>query len=175
MIIYKDLINDDELISDAYDIKVVDDIVYEVDCAMITEGGVAINIGANASAEDADEGVDDPDVKTVNNVITGQRLQATSFDAASYTAYVKGWMSNLVKKWSDPESKNPKTPEEIKALKGALGSYIKKKILGHFNDYEFFTGEKMDPDAMVVLLNYREDGVTPYVIIFKDGVWAQKL
>lgn len=45
-----------------------------------------------------------------------------------------------------------------------------KKIIGNFKDYEFFTGESMDPDGMVVLMNYREDGVTPYMIYWRDGL-----
>lgn len=38
----QDIITDDELISDSYDLKEVDGIVYEADCAMITEGGVEV-------------------------------------------------------------------------------------------------------------------------------------
>jgi hypothetical protein len=30
------------MISDSYDLKLVDDVVYEADCAMITEGGVTV-------------------------------------------------------------------------------------------------------------------------------------
>lgn len=29
------------------------------------------------------------------------------------------------------------------------------RVLGNFNDYEFFIGESMSPDGMVALLNYR--------------------
>ena len=39
MIIYKDLITDDEMVSDSFDPKPIDDTVYEVDCSMITVGG----------------------------------------------------------------------------------------------------------------------------------------
>jgi hypothetical protein len=38
------------------------------------------------------------------------------------------------------------------------------------NKFNFYTGEKMDPNGMVALLNYRDDGVTPYFIFFKDGL-----
>lgn len=38
-----------------------------------------------------------------------------------------------------------------------------KKIVATFKDWEFYTGESMDPDGMIVLLNYRDDGTTPYV------------
>ena len=35
-----------------------------------------------------------------------------------------------------------------------------KKLVANFKDYEFYTGENMNPDGMIALLNYREDGVT---------------
>ena len=37
--------------------------------------------------------------------------------------------------------------------------------VANFKDYEFYTGESMNPDGMVVLLNYREDGTTPYLTL----------
>ena len=65
-------------------------------------------------------------------------------------------------------------PERIPAFeKGA--SVFAKKVLGNFKDYEFWTGESMNPDGMVALLNYREDGVTPYFTFWKDGLKAVKL
>jgi len=48
-----------------------------------------VDTGANASAEEADEGVDDEAVK-VNNIVHSFRLQPTSFDKASYGSYLKG-------------------------------------------------------------------------------------
>jgi hypothetical protein len=52
-----------------------------------------------------------------------------------------------------------KTEDEVKAFeKRAQG--LAKKILGNFKDYEFYTGESMNPEGMVALLNYREDGVS---------------
>jgi hypothetical protein len=50
-----------------------------------------------------------------------------------------------------------------------------KKIIGNFKDYEFLIGESMDPDGMVILLNYREDGVTPYVTVWKHGLTEMKV
>jgi hypothetical protein len=48
-----------------------------------------IDTGANASAEEADEGVEDAEVK-VNNIVHSFRLQSTSFDKKGYLAYLKG-------------------------------------------------------------------------------------
>ncbi len=32
----------------------------------------------------------------------------------------------------------------------------------------------MNPDGMVGLLDYREDGITPYMLFFKDGLIVEK-
>jgi uncharacterized protein CbrC (UPF0167 family) len=47
------------------------------------------DIGANASAEEAEEALEDQAVK-VNNIVNSFRLQETSFDKKGYLAYLKG-------------------------------------------------------------------------------------
>lgn len=42
--IAQDIITDDEIISDSYDLKEVDGAVYEVDCQMITLGAVEVSM-----------------------------------------------------------------------------------------------------------------------------------
>lgn len=51
---------------------------------------------------------------------------------------------------------------------------VAKEILGKFDEYRFYVSENMDYEAMVVLQFYREDGLTPVFIIFKDGVREEK-
>ncbi|KAE9379033.1 translationally controlled tumor protein [Stipitochalara longipes BDJ] len=169
MIIYKDMITGDEIISDSYDLKEIDGVVYEVDCAMITLGAVEVNTGANASAEEADEGVEDGAVQ-VNNVVNSFRLNQTSFDKKSYLSHLKGYMKKvkeLLKEKGAPE-------ETITAFEKGAQSYA-KKIVGNFKDYDFYIGESMDPDGMVVLMNYREDGTTPFVTVWKHGLTEMKV
>ena len=48
---------------------------------------------------------------------------------------------------------------EIEAFEKGAQNFA-KKIIANFKDYEFYTGENMNPDGMVALLNYREDGIT---------------
>ena len=67
-----------------------------------------------------------------------------------------------------------KDPSRVEAFEKAAQDYA-KKIVANFKDWEFYTGDKMDPDAMVVLLNYREDGTTPYLVYFKDGLKVEKV
>jgi hypothetical protein len=170
MIIYKDIITEDEIISDSYDLKLIDDIVYEADCAMIEEGAVNVDTGANASAEEAEEALEDAAVK-VNNIVNSFRLQSTSFDKKGYLTYLKGYMKAVKTKLQE----QGKSEEEIKAFETGASKYVKDKLLPNFKDFEFYTGESMDPDGMVVLLNYREDGITPYVVVWKHGVKEEKV
>merc|ERR1712137_712294 len=162
MIIYKDIITEDEIISDSYDIKEIDGVVYEADCRKITIGGETFDTGANASAEEAEEGADDQQ-ETKIDVVHSFRLNETGFDKKGYLTYLKG---KLQEKGA--------SAEEIAAFEKGAAGYA-KKIVANFKDYEFFTGESMNPDGMVVLLNYREDGVTPYVTVWKHGLTEMKV
>ncbi|EAA28119.1 hypothetical protein GE21DRAFT_4091 [Neurospora crassa] len=170
MLIYSDIITGDEIISDSYDLKEVDGIAYEVDCAMIEEGAVQVDIGANASAEEADEALDDGVVK-VNNVVHSFRLQSTQFDKKGYLVYLKGYMKSV----KNALKEQGKSDEEIKDFETKASAFAKNVILAKFKDWEFYTGESMNPDGMVVLLNYREDGTTPYVVVWKHGLKETKV
>ncbi|KAI9488769.1 translationally controlled tumor protein [Zychaea mexicana] len=167
MLLYRDILAGDELFSDAYPIKLVDDVAYEVDCQMITVKEGEVDIGANPSAEGGDEGVEET-AQTVNNVVHSFRLTETSFDKKSYMAYIKGYMKAVKAKLQE---QNPSRVAEFEAKAPAFV----KKILGNFKDYEFYVGESMDPEGMVALLNYREDGVTPYFTFLRDGLKEEKL
>ncbi|EPS40448.1 hypothetical protein H072_5716 [Dactylellina haptotyla CBS 200.50] len=167
MKLYKDILTGDDVFTDANPIQLVDDIAYEVDCAMITIGSVNVDTGANASAEEAEEGVDDQAVQ-VNNVVDSCKLQPTNFDKKSYLTYLKGYMKAVKK---ELESTNPGRVEGFE--KGAAA--FAKKIVNNFKNYEFYTTESMNPDGIVLLLNYREDGVTPFFTVWKDGLKEEKL
>ncbi|KAH0587626.1 hypothetical protein H2248_006395 [Termitomyces sp. 'cryptogamus'] len=129
MLLYTDILSDgkDEMCSDAFPIKLVDDIVYEVDCQMITvKAGADIDIGANPSAEETEEALEDG-ASQVNNVVHSFRLQSTSFDKKSYLTYLKGYMKAL----------KEKLPEERReAFEKGAQAYA-KKIVANFKDYEF--------------------------------------
>jgi len=169
MIIFKDIITGDEIISDSYDVKEVDGAVYEADCTKIKVGGEQFDTGANASTEEAEEGAEDS-VQTVIDVVHSFRLNETSFDKKSYLTHLKDYM----KKVKAAMKEKGASDEEVKKFETGASSYA-KKIVANFKDYEFFIGESMDPDGMVILLNYREDGVTPFVTVWKAGLTEMKV
>ncbi|KAK6332204.1 hypothetical protein TWF718_002731 [Orbilia javanica] len=164
----QDILTEDEIFSDAYDFKEIDDIAYEVDCKLITiKAGADVDIGANASAEEAEDTLEDGMI-TVNDVVYSFRLQSTTFDKKSYLTYLKGYMKAVKAKLAVT---NPARVEAFE--KGAQA--LAKKIVGGFKDYEFYVGESMNPDGIVLLLNYREDGITPFFTVWKDGLAEMKV
>ncbi|KIK68107.1 hypothetical protein GYMLUDRAFT_256893 [Collybiopsis luxurians FD-317 M1] len=168
MLLYSDIVTGDEMFSDAFPLKVVDDIVYEVDCSMITiKPGADVDIGANPSAEEAEETLEEGTVQ-INNVVHSFRLQSTTFDKKSFLTYLKGYMKAVKTHLGESN------PERVEKFEKGAAAYA-KKIVANFKDYEFYTGESMNPDGMVALLNYREDGVTPYFTFWKDGLKEIKL
>ncbi|KXT05417.1 hypothetical protein AC578_11016 [Pseudocercospora eumusae] len=169
MIIYNDIITGDEIISDSYDLKEIDGVAYEANCSKITIGPVDVNTGANASAEEAEEGADDT-AQTVIDIVHSFRLNETAFDKKGYLSYLKGYMKAVKEKLKE----NGADDEAIKEFEKGAQNFA-KKIVGNFKDYEFFIGESMNPDGMVVLLNYREDGVTPFVTVWKHGLKEVKV
>ncbi|KAF2843830.1 microtubule/calcium-binding protein [Patellaria atrata CBS 101060] len=169
MIIFKDIITEDEIISDSYNLKEIDGAVYEADCKKISVGVGDIDIGANASAEEADEGTEDQ-AQQVIDVVHSFRLNETSFDKKSYLTHLKTYM----KKVKEAMKARGASEDDVKEFEKAAQGYA-KKIIANFKDYEFLIGESMDPDGMVILLNYREDGVTPYVTVWKHGLTEMKV
>ncbi|KAF8450281.1 translationally controlled tumor-associated [Boletus edulis BED1] len=168
MLLYSDVMTNDEMFSDAFPAKLVDEIVYEIDCKMTTvKKGVEVDIGANPSSEEQEDALEDG-TEQVNNVVSSFRLQSTPFDKKSYVTYIKSYMKAV------KEHLTKNNPDRVAAFEAGASAYV-KKVVGNFKDYEFFTGESMNPEGMVALLNYRADGITPYLSFWKDGLKEIKL
>ncbi|BGP37160.1 hypothetical protein JCM10450v2_001066 [Rhodotorula kratochvilovae] len=167
MLLFTDALTGDELISDAYDLTLTDDVVYEADASMITIKEGNVDIGANASAEEAEETLEEGEQR-VNNIVHSFRLTETSFDKKSYMTYIKGYMKAVK---AHLQATNP---DRVSVFEKGAATYV-KKVLANINDWQFFTGESMNPDGMIVLMNYREDGTTPYMVFWKDGLKEVKL
>ncbi|KAJ3105789.1 hypothetical protein HDU96_008446 [Phlyctochytrium bullatum] len=165
---FKAVTGSDELLSDAFKVVEIDDIAYEVNCEMITIKEGDVDIGGNPSAEGGEDEPLEDGAMTVNNVVHSFRLQSTGFDKKSYMTYIKGYMKAL------KAYLNANDPDRVAVFESKVTPFV-KKILENFKDYEFYVGEGMNPDGMVILLNYREDGTTPYLTFFKDGLKIEKI
>lgn len=169
MIIYKCVVCQDEMFSDIYKMKVSDDgIFYEVEGKVVTrsEGIDESLIGGNASAEEACEGTVESAVSGVD-ITLNHKLRETCFGKKDYQAYIKGYMKAIKAHLEETD------PDRVAAFMASAGPAV-KSIMQDIGNYQFFTGDGMHPEGMVALLNYREDGVTPYMLFFKDGLLAEK-
>ncbi|KAK4405558.1 Translationally-controlled tumor protein [Sesamum angolense] len=101
MLVYQDLLTGDELLSDSFPYKEIENgALWEVEGKWVVKGAVDVDIGANPSAEggEDDEGVDDQSVKVVDIVDTFrlQRLQEQPpFDKKQFVAYIKKYIKLL--------------------------------------------------------------------------------
>jgi hypothetical protein len=172
MIIYKDLFSGDEMFTGIYKIKCVDDVLYEVEgkltkeCTQVDEK----QFGFNASAEggDGQEVDDSTSSKSGCNIVIANRLVQTVYDKKKYQLDLKAYMKRIVEHL---EKVNPDRVDKFKsAAKEQAG-----RIFSCFKDWEFFLGESNHDEGMVALLNYREDGVTPYMLFWKDGLEEEKV
>jgi len=168
MIIYKDIISGDEMFSDIYKIK-DNGIIIEVEGKMISRSDDNIDgglLGANESQEEAGEDLESTTVTGVD-IVLNHKLSETGFDKTSFIAYIKEYMKTIKSRLAESD------PERVKPFMAGAQEEV-KKILGNFKNYQFYTGESMNAEGLVGLLDFREDGITPFMIFFKDGLEIEK-
>ncbi|XP_055500786.1 translationally-controlled tumor protein homolog isoform X2 [Leucoraja erinacea] len=169
MRLYRCIISGDEMFSDIY--KIREDpkgMFYEVEGKHVTrtEKGIDDNlIGGNASQEAPTEYAEESTCSGVD-IVLNHHLKEVTFNRQTYMTYIKDYMKILK---GNVQRDNPEALDEFTVNAKAVVGEILKKI----NQYKFFTGESMDPDAMVGLLNYRSDD-TPYMLFFKKGLNVEK-
>ncbi|ETN42683.1 uncharacterized protein HMPREF1541_01840 [Cyphellophora europaea CBS 101466] len=174
MIIYKDLISGDEIISDVYKVTDVGSGLWEYDGKMVKKGAENFVLeGANPSAEgeDADEGGAEGGVEQVIDFVDDFRYnKIDGLDKKAYMGDVKRYMKALTKKMEEVG----KSKDEVKEFQTGAQEGI-KKIIANFKDYDVYKGESLDDDSMYILVNFREDGVTPFATIWKHGLKEEKV
>uniref|UniRef100_A0A669C6A6 Translationally-controlled tumor protein homolog n=1 Tax=Oreochromis niloticus TaxID=8128 RepID=A0A669C6A6_ORENI len=159
----------DEMFSDAFKVKESENgIFFEVEGKTVTrtEGFDDSLIAANASAEEATEGNESSTISGVD-IVLNHKLQETGFDKKQYMTYIKDYVKAVKAKLQETK------PDRVESFMADIQPEV-KKILGNIKNYQFFTGESMNPEGMVGLLDYREDGITPFMLFFKDGLEIEK-
>jgi hypothetical protein len=159
MLVYQDLISGDELLSDSFPYKEIENgILWEVEGKWVVKGAVDVNIGANPSAEGGgeDEGVDDQAVKVVDIVETFRLQEQPPFDKKQFIAYIKKYIKLLSSKLEGEQLELFK-----KNIEGAT-----KYLLSKIKDLQFFVGESMHDDSSLVFAYYKEGATDPTFLYF---------
>ncbi|CAI9118820.1 OLC1v1020444C2 [Oldenlandia corymbosa var. corymbosa] len=163
MLVYQDLLSGDELLSDSFPYKEHDTkILWEVEGKWVVQGAVQVDIGANPSAEgaDEDEGVDDQAVKVVDIVDTFRLQEQPAFDKKQFVAYIKKYIKLLT----------PKLDEENQELFKKNIEAATKFLLSKLSDLQFFVGESMGDDSSLVFAYYKEGATDPTFLYFGVGL-----
>nr|AFV39706.1 translationally controlled tumor protein [Pacifastacus leniusculus] len=158
----------DEMFTDTYKYEAIEDAFYMVIGKNITmsDDNIALE-GANPSAEEVDEGTETNAVSGID-VVLYMRLQETGFGSKKdYLVYMKDYLKKLKGKLEGTTG-----ADKLVAIQKPLNDILKK-----FKDLQFFTGESMDPDGMVVIMDYKDiDGEERPVLYFpKYGLTEEKL
>jgi hypothetical protein len=167
MIIYKDIFTGDELFSDSFPMELVDDVVYKLKGKMRTES-FEVNdslIGGNASAEGGGDDGGDAATQSGVDVVMNGRLNEYALDKKSYMTHIKEYMKRV------KERLQADKPDQVDTFTSKVQAFV-KGVLGEFKEYQFFCGESMNPDGMLVLMKW--DGETPYLFFFKHGLDEEK-
>ncbi|XP_065732542.1 translationally-controlled tumor protein-like [Phocoena phocoena] len=123
--------------------------------------------GGNASVQGPEEeGTESTEITGVG-IVMNHHLQETSYTKEAYKKYIKDYMKSIKGKLEEQR------PERVKRFMTGTAEQI-KRILANFNNCQLLIGENMNPDGMVVLLDYGEDGVSPYMIFFKGRLDMEK-
>ncbi|KAL2808495.1 Mss4-like protein [Aspergillus granulosus] len=142
----EDGISGDELFSDDFPITEIDGIVYEVKCETIKFNAcMEVDVGANNKSDGDIEDI----AQTVINVI-----QSIHFDKTLFFTYLKGYVRAVRTHVRGIES--DRGPEFETGPQKFAG-----QLMDHFKDLEFYTGESMNLNGMVTVLDFRADGTTP--------------
>jgi len=195
MIIYRDVFYDpanaregDELCGDSFQrdtTLLFDGAIMKVKTERVTITEGEINIGSNPSGgagyggeaaeredDDAPEEPLAPGAQVVNNLVHNHRLVQTHYTKDQYKTHIRAYMKKLL------DYLKEKKPERVEGFKNAAQEFV-KKVLADFDEvqYEFYTGESMDPEAQVLLKFYEQTdkGEVEYFYLWKDGLFEQKV
>lgn len=148
MLIYQDVLCSQEIATDAYPTtEHAAGGVLEMESRMITEGGVTVNTGANASAEGGGEEMDD-DVKTYVNIVYTHSLNKVDMDRKEAKTYFKSMWKKVVK-WYNTKlfeyagfDEDYKPPKDKKAAKAELDEALEELEDADRKFYEDFAAKK---------------------------------
>jgi len=171
MLIYKDIISGDEVLSDTF--KIVEDFdgaILKVDAKFVAvKSENDFNIGGNPSADNQEEGDGlDTNVRQVIDIVDNSRLVEVSFDKKTYMGSIKEYMKQITNNLTE------KNPGRVDGFKKAAQEFV-KQVIGSFDDYVFYTGEAQNLEGMIILAKYDDTGVKPTFYFWKDGLKEEKV
>ncbi|VDK42439.1 unnamed protein product [Anisakis simplex] len=178
-LIKKGYISDDELCSDSFPMKLVDDLIWEFKGKhVIRKEGEIMLPGANPSAEEGEENGEEEHIERGIDFVLNHRLQEMNCyeNVPTFKSYIKGFMKNVI----ELMEKNGKSADEIATFKKKIQAWVVSLLnKDRFKQLQFFIGEKMAEghgDGQVAIVEFREEaeGEVPYLMLVKEALIQEK-
>lgn len=178
MIIYVDILSNDEIVSDSYPSKPLEHKgeaipgVFTVQSKMVVKGPVTVNTGANASAEGGDDDVDDQAVKVCNlkDAEVGFGYEGPqSYSAEEFGTLYKGWCKAVKEAI---EAKGGKPKDFMQCAKAFL-PYLKEK----YSDMEVYHPKSFNPATFILAIwdDEANEVGAPKFIFFEPALKKEKV
>jgi len=170
MKVYKCVFCKDEFISDSYKFeaplgdKELLDVAFQVPTSLIYDQ-VSCDIPDN-SAEDENPGVADT-ASQVIDVVSSFQLQEVPLSKAELQAYLKTYFKRVLDHLTAQNS------PRIEAFK-TNSMVLAKKLLGMFDDLQFYFGSSVDTEAACAFAFYENSDLSPKMIFIRDGLKEEK-
>ncbi|MFH4980354.1 hypothetical protein AB6A40_007063 [Gnathostoma spinigerum] len=159
MLIFKDAFTDDELASDSFPMKLVDDLIWEFKGKQVVrkEGEIVLP-GANPSAEEEDEGSEEHVERGIDFVLNHRLQEMNCYeDMGTFKHYIKSFVKEVV----ELMEKNGKSADEINVFKKKIQAWVVSLLnKERFKNLQFFIGERMAEghgSGQVAIVEYREE------------------
>lgn len=172
MKIFKDLFTGAELFSDAYDITIIDNVVYQIKGKSRTDS-VGIDeskLGANPSAEGSDEGATASASISGVDFILGSELQQIGLAKSDFKTYIQGYCKKLL------ERLGTENADRVPAFKAGAKLIVDKLFKKKFDNLSFYVGNNeasLNLEGAVGVFDFDEDD-QPMIWFFIDGVVEEK-
>jgi hypothetical protein len=176
MLVYRDIITGDEIITDSFNVQQAKDTDGEivpgllfVESLSIPKGEDNVDVGCgNAFGGDGEE-AGGAQVEMVNNVMEGFQYTETQVGTASdFKAWLKEYMNAVVEKLKETIKDAEKRKAAVQGFKASAPG-IAKFFIKQYNDVQFYLTASFNPESMVFSI-YPEGGLTPNFYFIEGGV-----
>ena len=176
MIVFKDLISGDELITGAFTQNPVHDKegnvvdgLFEVQSSMKTKGGETVDIGCGNSFGGGEEEVDSS-VERVNDIIDSFCYTEVPFSSKSeLKEYLKDYVRSVRAKLKERGTPQPEIKEFMAQAPGMV-----KFLLGKFADMQTFASESMSGEGGMIFGYYKDGAHCPTFVYISKALDAEK-
>ncbi len=169
MLIFQDIIKNDEFMSDIFPYTLeYDDVIMKVQSSYKPKDKISHIDGVEENAEG-----DDEPTENVNDVIYNANLQPVKMSKKEFMAYIKDFFKKVVTYLEEHDKK-----DRVETFKKGATAFI-KFIIPHFDDLELYTGsshqEHEDVEGGIAIAYWEDESAKgPVVYFFKDALREEK-